>query len=338
MSGERKLAEAEPGRMGALARLPLFFSLRGKRAVVAGGSAAAVWKAELLSAAGAKVAVYASDISTAMEELAARHPGSGIALHRRSWTVADLPGAAIAVGDFADDEHAALFCRAARGAGVPVNLVDRPEFCDFSFGAIVNRSPLVVGISTDGAAPVFAQAIRTKLEALLPAGFAGWAAAAARWRQTVQHSSLSPAGRREFWQRFAALALRRPDRPPHERDFDRFIAGAAGDTAERGTVTSVGVDPDHPDLLTLRALRALQAADVIVFDDLVPREMLDFARREARKIRVDSAGHDRRHPRHDIDGFAADLAAQGKRVVVVASLRRADSVTRGIEERLSSAA
>ncbi|MGB7037541.1 MAG: SAM-dependent methyltransferase, partial [Xanthobacteraceae bacterium] len=249
-------------------------------------------------------------------------------------TAADLPGAALAVGDFADEGRAALFCRAARGAGVPVNLVDRPEFCDFSFGAIVNRSPLVVGISTDGAAPVFAQAIRTKLEALLPTEFAGWAAAAARWREAVKRSSLSRAGRRKFWQRFAALGLQRPDRPPHADDFNRLIAGAAGDAAERGAVTSVGVDPDHPDLLTLRAIRALQAADVIVFDNLVPHEVLDFGRREARKIPVNSAGHDGQRRHHEIDALAAGLAEQGDRVVVVASLRGSGRVA----GRLSSAA
>ena len=83
---------------------------------------------------------------------------------------------------------------AARAAGVPVNVIDKPAFCDFAFGAIVNRSPLVIGISTDGAAPVFAQAIRAKLEALLPNGFAGWAAAAARWRDAVKASGLSFSG------------------------------------------------------------------------------------------------------------------------------------------------
>ncbi len=91
---------------------------------------------------------------------------------------ADFADAAIAVGAFDDDAEAAAFAAAARAAGVPVNVIDKPAFCDFSFGAIVNRSPLVIGISTDGAAPVFAQAIRAKLEALLPNGFAAWASAA----------------------------------------------------------------------------------------------------------------------------------------------------------------
>ena len=98
----------------------------------------------------------------------------------------DLTGAAVAVGAFEDDASAAAFAAAARAAGVPVNVIDKPAFCDFSFGAIVNRSPLVIGISTDGAAPVFAQAIRAKLEALLPQGFAGWAAAAGRWRAQAE--------------------------------------------------------------------------------------------------------------------------------------------------------
>ena len=93
-------------------------------------------------------------------------------LHERAWAEADLAGAAIAIGGFADDEDAARFARAARAAGVPVNVIDKPQFCDFAFGAIVNRSPLVIGISTDGAAPVFGQAIRAKLEALIPRGFA----------------------------------------------------------------------------------------------------------------------------------------------------------------------
>src|SRR4029079_6659956 len=102
----------------------------------------------------------------------------------------DLPGSTLAIGAFENETAAEEFAKAARAVGVPVNVIDKPAFCDFSFGAIVNRSPLVIGISTDGAAPVFAQAIRAKLEALLPRGFSHWAAAAARWRRAVE--SLRP--------------------------------------------------------------------------------------------------------------------------------------------------
>ena len=175
----RKPLEAKPARMAPLARLPVFLALDGKRALLAGGSAAAAWKAELLSACGARVDVYAEDASDEMLAMAGDPPPRGkIAIIRRAWTPEDLPGAAVAIGAFDDDAQAGAFADAARAWGVPVNVIDKPAYCDFSFGAIVNRSPLVIGISTDGAAPVFAQAIRAKLEALLPKGFANWAAAA----------------------------------------------------------------------------------------------------------------------------------------------------------------
>ena len=196
----RHRLRVKPPRMDALARLPLFFALGGKRAVIAGGNAAAAWKAELLSAAGAKVDVYCTGPCGELLALASDPPRGTIAITRRTWRPDDLGGAALAIGTFDDDTAAAEFAAAARSAGIAVNVIDKPSFCDFSFGAIVNRSPLVVGISTDGAAPVFAQAIRARIEALLPQGFSRWAAAAARWRATVKASGLPFAGRRRFWQ------------------------------------------------------------------------------------------------------------------------------------------
>ena len=303
--------------MDALARLPLFFALDGKRAVVAGGSAAAAWKAELLSAAGAAVEVFAQDLSDEMRHVAADCPGGRIALVARDWTADDLPGAAIAVGAFEDEAAAAAFAAAARAAGVPVNVIDKPAFCDFAFGSIVNRSPLVIGISTDGAAPVFAQAIRAKLEALLPKGFAAWAAAAARWRGALKTSGLPFAGRRQFWHVFTAHAIAHPDRAPHESDFADFVAAVKGVGAriENGSVTLVGAGPGDPELLTLRAVRALQSADAILFDDLVSRDVLDFARREARKLLVGKTGYGPSCRQDDINALMVSLARQGKRVV-----------------------
>src|SRR5258707_5128996 len=157
--------------MEALARLPVFFALEGKRAVLAGGSPAAAWKTELLSATGAKVDVFAAEPSEELLVSIAEAPHGPVTLHRRAWTDTDLAGAAIAIGAIEDAAEGVRFAAAARAAGVPVNVVDRPALCDFAFGAIVNRSPLVIGISTDGAAPVFAQAVRARLEALLPRGF-----------------------------------------------------------------------------------------------------------------------------------------------------------------------
>jgi uroporphyrin-III C-methyltransferase/precorrin-2 dehydrogenase/sirohydrochlorin ferrochelatase len=303
--------------MDALARLPLFFALKGKRGLIAGGCAAAAWKAELLSAAGARVQVYAESPSDEMQRVASDPPGGEIVLHPRSWAESDLSDAAIAVGAFEDDESAALFAAAARAAGVPVNVVDKPAFCDFSFGAIVNRSPLVIGISTDGAAPVFAQAIRAKLEALLPKGFAAWAAAAARWREAVKASGLSFAGRRKFWQLFTAYAVRDSEMRPSNLHFNSFIADVKGlgSAPENGSVTLVGAGPGDPELLTLRAVRALQSADVILFDGLVSREVLDFARREAKKMLVGKTGYGPSCNQDEINALMVNLARQGKRIV-----------------------
>src|SRR5690242_6799842 len=212
----RTPAEARTPRMAPLARLPVFFALAGKRAVIAGGSAAGAWKAELLAAAGAAVEVYAADPSDEMRDIAAQ---ANVTIHPRAIESGDFAHAALAVGAFEDDSEAAAFASLARTAGVPVNVIDTPAFCDFSFGAIVNRSPLVIGISTDGAAPVFAQAIRARLEALLPRGFAHWAAAASRWRSAVKASGLSFAGRRKFWQLFTAHAMTHPQQAPSQDAF-----------------------------------------------------------------------------------------------------------------------
>jgi uroporphyrin-III C-methyltransferase/precorrin-2 dehydrogenase/sirohydrochlorin ferrochelatase len=317
MSADRTPAEARPERFGSLARLPVFLALEDKRVVLAGGSAAAAWKAELLSASGARVEVYAADVSEEMQLVVADPPRGEIAVHRRAWSADDLGGAAVAIGTFADDDAAKQFSDAARLPGVPVNVIDRPAFCDFSFGAIVNRSPLVIGISTDGAAPVFAQAIRAKLEALLPKGFANWAAAAGRWRSAVKASGLSFSGRRKFWQLFTAHAVANPESVPSESDFERFIADVKGLGAavENGSVTLVGAGPGDPELLTLRAVRALQSADVILFDDLVSRDVLDFARREAKKMLVGKTGFGPSCKQDDINALMVSLAKQGKRVI-----------------------
>ncbi len=309
----RAPSEQTSGRMAPLSRLPLFFDLHGKRAVVAGGRAAAAWKIELLTAAGARVDVYAEKTS---DELRALLDGLAetITLHSRCWSAGDLIGAAIAIGAFDTDTDAREFADAARNAGVPMNVIDRPLFCNFAFGAIVNRSPLVVGISTDGAAPVFAQAVRAKIEVLLPQGFAAWTQAAQRWRAKLK--DISALARRRFWQRFAHHALTHASTIPAETDFARLLAATRAETANgEGSVTLVGAGPGDAELLTLRAVSALQTADVILFDDLVSQEVLDFARREARKLLVGKTGFGPSCKQDEINALMVSLARQGKRVV-----------------------
>lgn len=309
----RSPSELRSTRMAPLARLPAFFALQDKRVVVAGGTAAAAWKAELLSAAGAKVDVFAAEPSDDMLALAAAPPSGAVTVHRRVWRADDFSGAALAVADCADDEEANAFAAAARAAGVPVNVIDRPGCCDFSFGAIVNRSPLVIGISTDGAAPVFGQAIRAKIEALIPKNFARWAEAARNWRPRVQARTLPFRARRNFWERFTQRAVTAPNAAPTDAELASLLTGTTA--PQHGSVALVGAGPGDAELLTLRAVRALQSADVILFDDLVSPDVLDFARREAKKMLVGKTGHRPSCRQDEINALMISLAKAGRRVV-----------------------
>ena len=281
-----------PARIEPLAVLPVFLSLRGRAAVVVGGSAAAAWKAELLAAAGARVIAVAT-LEALCED--------------------DLAGAAVAVADLADDAEAARFAAAARVAGVPCNVIDKPVFCDFQFGAIVNRSPVVIGISTGGAAPVLGQAIRRRIETLLPAGLAAWAAAAQACRTTLKAILPDAERRRAFWRGFAELAFTEPPSGDPAARLRDLAAGTGGPSLPG--VTLVGAGPGDAGLLTLNALRALQAADVILFDDLVSEEVLALARREAKRMLVGKRGGRSSCRQQDLNALMVKLARQGRRVV-----------------------
>nr|WP_272214656.1 bifunctional precorrin-2 dehydrogenase/sirohydrochlorin ferrochelatase [Marinicella sp. W31]MDC2880286.1 bifunctional precorrin-2 dehydrogenase/sirohydrochlorin ferrochelatase [Marinicella sp. W31] len=156
-----------PARMEDLAVLPLFFRLKGKAVLVAGASEAAAWKAELLVATGADVTVFLGREAPA-EELRALEAEGKLRLCETHWSEADWRDMHLALGDCDNDAKARAFRARAKAEGVPVNVIDKPAYCDFQFGSIVNRSPVVVGISTDGAAPILGQAIRRRIETLLP--------------------------------------------------------------------------------------------------------------------------------------------------------------------------
>ena len=312
----RKPAEAGLTRLGALAKLPVFFDLRGKRAIVAGGSAGAAWKAELLAAAGADVVVFAAAPGEDMRAIVARGAADGsLALHEHDWTADVFAGAAIAVGDFEDETEAEAFRDAAKAAGVPVNTIDKPETCDFQFGSIVNRSPVVIGISTDGAAPILGQAIRRRIEMLLPPVLAEWAGAARDIRVRVMERLRPGAQRRQFWEAFSERAFRNV-KAPDPSLLDAMIADSrAGTACSNGRVTLVGAGPGDAELLTIRAVRALQGADVILFDDLVSDDILELARREAKRMMVGKRGRRESCAQEDINALMLTLARQGKHVV-----------------------
>ncbi|WP_426125982.1 siroheme synthase CysG [Pararhizobium sp. PWRC1-1] len=305
---------ARPARMAPLAKLPVFWALEGKRAIIAGGSDAAAWKAELLAACGAEIQVYAEELSETFANLI--NHDDRFFHHRKQWSPASFEGAAIAVADCEDDEAAATFYEAACGAGVPVNVIDNPKYCQFQFGSIVNRSPVIVAISTDGAAPILAQAIRRRIETLLPPSLKSWAALAHAVREKV-NARLSPgAPRRAFWEGFVNRAFG----PAPGNDTEGNLLSEAGRfeamaKASTGRVTLVGAGPGDAELLTLKAVRALQGADVILFDDLVSDEVLELARREAKRLLVGKRGGRTSCKQEDINAMMISLAKAGKHVV-----------------------
>ena len=306
---------SEPGsvRIQPLSILPVFFDLTGKRAVVAGGTDGAAWKAELLAAAGADVHVYARPDALSGEMARVVERGSSITLHEHGWDAACLNGAAMAVADADNDEEAASFEVAARQAGAACNVIDKPAFCHFQFGSIVNRSPVVVGISTSGAAPILGQAVRRRIETLLPPSLAEWAALARRLRDSVLERLEPGASRRSFWEKLVDHAFGpAPDGADDELVYE--LLAASGNIRE-GRVTFVGAGPGDAELLTLKAVRALQAADVILFDDLVSDGVLELARREAKRILVGKRAGRPSCQQHEINDMMVNLAKAGRSVV-----------------------
>lgn len=296
-------------RMAPLSTLPVFYTLSRKRVLVAGGSEAAAWKAELLAATGAAV-----DVAAPGEELCEEMAGlaaAGQVVHLdRHWATLCWDDYVLAIADCETEGEAAHFAAAARRAGVPVNVIDKPGFCDFQFGSVVNRSPVVVGISTSGAAPILGQAVRQRIETALPAALADWAGLARRVRTAVTHLLRPGAERRAFWERLATAAFRAG---VDVAEVDRWIGHAKG--AKAGRVTLVGAGPGDAEHLTIKALRALQAADVILFDDLVSDEVLELARREARRILVGKRGGRHSCRQDDINRMMVTLARTGRHVV-----------------------
>jgi len=304
-------------RMGALAILPVFYKLHGKKALVAGGSDAAAWKAELLAAAGAEIHVFAEELDPDFASLLARPgvPGAFI-WHERPWSCDSFIGMQIAICDAPTDGEAQAFCCTARAAGVAVNVIDKPAWCDFQFGSIVNRSPAVIAISTDGAAPILGQAIRRRIETLLPPSLAKWAQLAHTLRAAV-NARLAPGGaRRAFWEAFVDRAF---GAEPTGNTARQLLASADAlgysYASRTGRVTLVGAGPGDAELLTLKAVRALQAADVILFDDLVSADVLELARREAKRMLVGKRGGRESCRQDDINATMVKLAKAGKHVV-----------------------
>ena len=309
----RSSRRSRPDRIGELTVLPVFYKLKGRKVVLAGGTEAAAWKGELLAASGAMVHVYAETLHSSFEEVIRANP-SKFVHHQCPWALDCFDHAEIAIADAESDGEAKAFYCAAKAAGVPVNVIDKPAYCQFQFGSIVNRSPAIVSISTNGAAPIFGQAIRRRVETVLPPSLKNWAQLAQRIRATVNDALDFGAPRRIFWERFVDRAFSSEFSDVSEKQVLEDLQ-AEDQFRKTGKITLVGAGPGDAELLTIKAMRALQAADVILFDDLVSSDVLELARREAKRMLVGKRGGRQSCKQDDINETMLKLAKAGKNVV-----------------------
>lgn len=298
-------------KVAPLSVLPIFYNLKGREVLIVGDSEGVVWKTELLLAAGARVVLFSENPHEALEEII-NNPGYDLIHHKEKWTVTSFINKSLALGDFETHSDALLFADISRSNGVPVNIIDQPKFCDFQFGSIVNRSPVIVSISTTGAAPILAQTIRTRIETMLPLSIADWAVHAKVFRQKLAVKFPDLKSRKHIWREFANTAFSEP--ADKIDDFFRSVLNTQRHS-KSGKVTLVGAGPGDSELLTIKAVRALQSADVILFDKLVSDDVLELARREARRMLVGKRGGQASCRQDDINALMVKLAKQGKHVV-----------------------
>lgn len=272
--------------MASFASLPICYAVAGRRVLLAGDGERLLQKARFLRRCAAATILFAPQEDAALRDLAAE---AGWTLVARMPQAADLADCALAFVGSDDPARAAAIAALARAAHVPVNVVDAPALSDFTVPAIVDRAPVAIAISTDGAAPVLAQRIRAAIERLLPPGLGRVAEFAAGLRATVRARLGDAGARRDYWAALfdgpAAEAALAGDAALARRHALRALDGAA-DARRAGKVFLVGAGPGAADLLTLRAQRVLQTADVIVHDELVPDAIVDLGRRDARRVAV----------------------------------------------------
>lgn len=292
---------------------PAFFDLNGRRAIVAGAGEAASRKARLLESAGAAVEFVAPGFDAAFD---AEWQGRA-KLVRSGPEAAVLKGGALVFVAVDDEADAKAWVEAARAAGVPVNAVDQPALSDFATPSIVDRGDVVVAISTGGEAPVLGRRLREKIEALLPPRLAALASFAGSFRGAVAATIAAPR-RRAFWERFfdGPIAAQVLD-GDETRAREAMTAALNRPQAEQqpGAVHIVGAGPGDPELLTLKALRLIQDADVILYDRLVGEGVLGLARRDALRLYVGKAKADHAVPQEEIEANLIAFAREGKMVV-----------------------
>ncbi|MGY4526716.1 siroheme synthase CysG [Pseudomonas sp. TE21394] len=294
--------------------LPLFHKLQGGRVLVVGGGEIALRKARLLADAGASLRVVAPEVDGQLAALA-REGGGEVLV--RGYQAADLVGCRLVIAATDDTGLNAQVSADAQALSLPVNVVDAPALCTVIFPAIVDRSPLVIAVSSGGDAPVLARLIRAKLEAWIPSAYGELAGLAARFRHKVKSLYPDVNQRRGFWETVfqGPIAERQlaGQGAEAERLLQAMVDGAP--VQQGGEVYLVGAGPGDPDLLTFRALRLMQQADVVLYDRLVAPAIIDMCRRDAERIYVGKRRSDHAVPQDQINRLLVDLARQGKRVL-----------------------
>jgi uroporphyrin-III C-methyltransferase / precorrin-2 dehydrogenase / sirohydrochlorin ferrochelatase len=296
----------------AMRYFPAFLDLAGRRVLVVGGGVVAWRKVRLLSDAGAAVTVVAKHLSP---EFAEHESDFRLTVIRRGFTAGDVLGKTLAVAATGDAEVNRRVAEAGAAAGVPVNVVDDAELSTFVFPAIVQRGEVVVAVSSSGAAPVLARRLRAKIEELLPPRLGALASFAKHLRDFVRKRVPDPAARLRLWESAlegdVAEAVFAGREEEARARLDTLIKrGHPG-----GSVAIVGAGPGDPELLTIKALRLIQRADVIIYDKLIAPETLGYARRDAQLIYVGKSRGNHTMPQEEINHLIAHHAAQGRRVV-----------------------
>jgi len=295
---------------------PLFLKLSDRRVLVVGGGERAARKAGLLLSAGARVALIAPTVTGGIAQaIAERH----IAWAGHSFHADDIDGVSLVIVACEDETLQARVSHIAQERGVPVNVVDNPVLSSFIMPAIVDRGPVTVAISTGGAAPALARRLRAEIERAVPSAIGRLARFADIFRAQVKRTLIEPHARRRFWDRVfegrvGELALA-GDEISARRELIRLLDGARHQAPAKGIVHVLRGGPDDPDLLTLKAHRLLQSADVVVHGMGASPAVLAMARRDAARIAFDD--RDQR-----IDRFEEQLTAlalEGNRVVWLAS-------------------
>jgi uroporphyrin-III C-methyltransferase/precorrin-2 dehydrogenase/sirohydrochlorin ferrochelatase len=295
---------------------PIFLRLQHQPVLVVGGGAIAARKIELLRKSGAQVTVIAPELHDGIAALVAQ---GAIAHRAEEFKPEHLDGMRLAIAATSRPAVNAWVAHQAEVRHIPVNVVDDRELSRFIMPAIVDRSPVIVAVSSGGDAPVLTRRLREKLEAYLPSRLGRLAELAGAWRTTVKRRIVDASQRRKFWERFfdgpAAADVLAGREEQAQRSVEHSLQVAEDRSEWRGEVALVGAGPGDPGLLTLRALRVMQNADVVLYDRLVSPQILELVRRDAELISVGKSAGCAPIPQDQINALLVSHARAGKRVV-----------------------